>query len=229
MVIDLFRPNQNPVWSDPGCPTNIFSLEKIMKMSRSESGRIGALVTNELNKKLQEEKIDSYYTNPKLCDECGKAHAYKKRKNKFCSASCGASYTNRNRERTKNNKTTPCRNCGNITLNPAYCDLTCQSELRQKQKIEKVLMGSATQRAVKQYLISAHGEICMNKACAWDFAKSPIGVELEHIDGNSDNNVLENCTLLCPNCHSLTPTYKNRNKGNGRHYRRERYRLGKSY
>ena len=41
---------------------------------------------------------------------------------------------------------------------------------------------------------------------------SPIPLELEHIDGNSSNNLLDNLTLLCPNCHSLTPTYRGRNK-----------------
>jgi hypothetical protein len=29
--------------------------------------------------------------------------------------------------------------------------------------------------------------------------------------------------LICPNCHSLTSTFMNLNKGNGRRIRRERY------
>lgn len=40
-----------------------------------------------------------------------------------------------------------------------------------------------------------------------------ISFDLEHIDGNSSNNLLENLRILCPNCHSQTPTYKGRNKG----------------
>ena len=39
----------------------------------------------------------------------------------------------------------------------------------------------------------------------------------QHIDGNSKNNKEENLTLLCPNCHSLTKTYKGANRGNGRY------------
>ena len=54
-------------------------------------------------------------------------------------------------------------------------------------------------------------------------------LELEHKNGNSNDNSLENVCLVCPNCHSQTPTYKGRNKGNGRYMRRERYRDGKSY
>lgn len=40
-----------------------------------------------------------------------------------------------------------------------------------------------------------------------------IPLELEHIDGNRRNNFIENLTLLCPNCHALTPTYRGRNRG----------------
>ena len=39
-----------------------------------------------------------------------------------------------------------------------------------------------------------------------------IPLELDHIDGNHQNNALKNVRLLCPNCHSLTPTFRGRNK-----------------
>jgi hypothetical protein len=39
----------------------------------------------------------------------------------------------------------------------------------------------------------------------------PIPLELHHIDGDSDNNALENLILLCPNCHALTDTYRGKN------------------
>lgn len=45
-----------------------------------------------------------------------------------------------------------------------------------------------------------------------DWLGNPIPLELEHIDGNSSNNKLENLELLCPNCHSLTDTYRGKNK-----------------
>lgn len=42
-----------------------------------------------------------------------------------------------------------------------------------------------------------------------------LPLEVEHIDGDATNNSEENLTLLCPNCHSLTRTYRGANKGNG--------------
>lgn len=38
--------------------------------------------------------------------------------------------------------------------------------------------------------------------------EQPIPLELEHKDGNNKNNKIENLTLLCPNCHAQTPTYR---------------------
>jgi 5-methylcytosine-specific restriction endonuclease McrA len=39
-----------------------------------------------------------------------------------------------------------------------------------------------------------------------------IPLELEHKNGNSEDNQLENLELLCPNCHAFTETYRGRNK-----------------
>jgi hypothetical protein len=43
-----------------------------------------------------------------------------------------------------------------------------------------------------------------------------ITLELEHKDGNHFNNQRDNLECLCPNCHSLTPTWRGRNKGDKR-------------
>lgn len=39
----------------------------------------------------------------------------------------------------------------------------------------------------------------------------PIPLELHHIDGDKNNNTLENFQLLCPNCHAFTDSYRGKN------------------
>jgi 5-methylcytosine-specific restriction endonuclease McrA len=49
--------------------------------------------------------------------------------------------------------------------------------------------------------------------CGWN-EKAPgrkyTSCELDHIDGDRTNHRLENLRILCPNCHSLTLTYRYR-------------------
>lgn len=39
-----------------------------------------------------------------------------------------------------------------------------------------------------------------------------LPLELDHINGDRYDNRIENLRILCPNCHSLTPTYRARNR-----------------
>ena len=50
--------------------------------------------------------------------------------------------------------------------------------------------------------------------CGWSekTADGRIPVELDHINGISTDNRLNNLRILCPNCHSLKPTHRGRNK-----------------
>lgn len=41
---------------------------------------------------------------------------------------------------------------------------------------------------------------------------NPIPLELDHIDGNHQNNNIDNIRLLCPNCHAIMPTNSGKNK-----------------
>ena len=50
--------------------------------------------------------------------------------------------------------------------------------------------------------------------CGWSerSADGRIPLELDHINGISTDNRLENLRVLCPNCHSLKPTHRGRNR-----------------
>lgn len=54
-----------------------------------------------------------------------------------------------------------------------------------------------------------------------------IPVQLHHKNGDTSDNRLENLTILCPNCHSLTENYCGKNKANSR--RRSQFEQQKEY
>ncbi len=54
--------------------------------------------------------------------------------------------------------------------------------------------------------------------CGWaKMSGGYLPLELDHINGNRHDNRLENLRILCPNCHSLKPTYRGRNRRNLTH------------
>jgi Zn finger protein HypA/HybF involved in hydrogenase expression len=123
-----------------------------------------------------------------------------------------------------------CRNCGK-SIHPhyssfgIYCCLTCQIEYQTKLKIDNWLSGKINpyntngllRPWARRYVFKINSNKCSQ--CGWAETNKYTGripLEIDHIDGNFKNNSLENIRLLCPNCHSLTSTFKNSNKGHGR-------------
>ena len=171
---------------------------------------------------------------------------------KFCSKSCSVSFNNKKRtteikqkiSNTLKNKIEKenkpiCLMCEKQvkTIKNVYCSNKCQNEDRYinyikdwKNNIVDGKKGDTVSKYIRRYLFEKYDSKC--EKCGWSFINEFTGnipLEVEHIDGNSENNKEENLTLLCPNCHSLTKTYKGANRGNGRYNRRQRYKDGKSF
>lgn len=63
-------------------------------------------------------------------------------------------------------------------------------------------------RLIKEELLVNECNRCKIK----EWQDEPLSLHLDHIDGDNTNNQISNLRLLCPNCHSQTPTYCGRNK-----------------
>jgi len=116
---------------------------------------------------------------------------------------------------------TECLCCGKVEekFNTAgkYCSNACQQTHQSLIKYEtwKRGEGSIGKGSLKRNLKREFGDNC--SVCRIDsWMDRPINLEIDHIDGDPFNNVPENLRLICPNCHSQTPSFKGRNKGNGR-------------
>ena len=119
-----------------------------------------------------------------------------------------------------------CLHCNNEWSRPEkqYCNNQCQALHKRYILIDQwkkgLLVGHTGCRVknfIRFYLYEKHNDSCCK--CGWN-KKHPVTdsvpLEVHHIDGNAFNNSENNLELLCPNCHSLTPTHRNLNKGKGR-------------
>ena len=63
-------------------------------------------------------------------------------------------------------------------------------------------------RLIREKLKEARCECCGIEK--WNGKPAPL--ELDHINGNHEDNRFENLQILCPNCHAQTSTYRGRNR-----------------
>lgn len=141
----------------------------------------------------------------------------------YCSRKCA-------RSRTGSRKKKPsltCEWCAVIITGKGtrFCTQNCAVKFARWMMI---FDGSASAQTLKKGHIDIYGVKC-SICLSTDWFGKPIPVILDHVNGHADDNTWENTRLVCPNCDTFLPTFKGRNKGNGRHKRRQRYAEGKSY
>jgi nitrate reductase cytochrome c-type subunit len=130
-----------------------------------------------------------------------------------------------------------CANCGADLVRrhqAKFCSNKCQFLYQHKNWIKEWKEGKIngnigiTARNISKHLKNYLGEKFGNRCfeCEWNKKHPVTGVvplEIDHVDGNAENNSESNLRLLCPNCHALTPFYKNLNRGKGRKWRMDKY------
>ncbi|MFI5275385.1 MAG: HNH endonuclease signature motif containing protein [Candidatus Saccharimonadales bacterium] len=82
--------------------------------------------------------------------------------------------------------------------------------------IDQLLVANGTMQSysLKKRLFMAGLKTPLCEMCGWaqQAQDGRIPVELDHINGDRYDNRLENLRILCPNCHSLQPTHRGKNK-----------------
>jgi hypothetical protein len=218
----------------------MFKCNKCNQDFKSNSGLVA-----HLKKRVSCDTPDKKCINP----NCNNKAKYP---NKFCSQKCAGIVNSPGRKHSEEtrkkisitqggtgvliNYKKQCLNCGK-SIPKKFCNNTCKSEYILNNLIKDWLDGKINGNSkgghasyVKKYLLKKYNNKCSK--CGWGeiniFSKS-IPLEVEHMDGNPYNNNPNNVDLLCPNCHSLTKTYRGGNKGNGRREYLKKYYIKDSH
>jgi Zn finger protein HypA/HybF involved in hydrogenase expression len=162
-----------------------------------------------------------------ICLNCNKETL----NNKFCSRSCATTVNNTvapKRAVAKHAKT-KCLGCDVIVDDRKYCSIACQMQLRSQSVIQYWLNNqekcTKLSKAIRNFLIKESSMKCSE--CGWGQINphtKTLPLEIDHIDGNAENNLKANLRVLCPNCHSMTSTYKGANKTGNREFRKKYYK-----
>ena len=104
-----------------------------------------------------------------------------------------------------------CAECEKVIgKNRKFCGTICQHENTWRTKfLPRVLAGQCNHDnpALKTYLKRAGKHYCAECGLTSEWNGKPLSLQLDHIDGDSDNNFPSNLRFLCPNCHTQTPTH----------------------
>ena len=91
-------------------------------------------------------------------------------------------------------------------------------EKNKKKALEKYESGKykhLSNASIKKILLTSGKKYVCDECGISEWNGQKLSLHLEHIDGDSFNNKIENLKFLCPNCHSVTETYCGRNKNTG--------------
>ena len=97
-----------------------------------------------------------------------------------------------------------------------YCNNTCQAEYEYANKYVPLIESGQCNdgsKPLRRYVLERDNHTCVECGIS-EWNSKPITLQVDHIDGDSDNNYPINLRTLCPNCHSQTETFGNAGKGN---------------
>jgi hypothetical protein len=102
-----------------------------------------------------------------------------------------------------------------------FCSNVCQGNFIRAQWFETnkaaFYNGKLTsRRSIKKFIGLRDGNNCAICHQQPVHNTKPLIMVLDHIDGKATNCSPSNFRLVCPNCESQLPTFRGRNRGNGR-------------
>jgi hypothetical protein len=140
------------------------------------------------------------------CKKCDKEHDGSFGSGKFCSRACANS---RVRSEETKNKISEGILKSEWWLSCSYSHNSAPEKIEKQKQTwkQKRDYESAHIFTIKKWIKEERGNKCEECGVTeWNGKRLPM--EVDHIDGDTNNNDIKNLKVLCPNCHSQTPTWR---------------------
>lgn len=158
-----------------------------------------------------------------ICEKCGKEHNGNYGSGRFCSLKCSKSFsTSLNRQEISAKLSGKVKTGGkNFSSEADNRRRKYSKEDREKSRV------AFAEKKYNEYLNTSFDDLSLKLkkrrvieeqggVCLWcgnnHWLSQTLVLELDHIDGNNTNHNRNNLRALCPNCHSLTPTFRKSRK-----------------
>lgn len=159
-----------------------------------------------------------------ICENCNKDHDGLYGSGRFCSSICARGFSTKNKREEINQRVSEKLKgrqsaSGGCPFKKGFDKrrkiFTIEDRKKAKNKKSENLQRKINfgkfedfSEAIKRRIILEE----QNNSCLWcgisDWNGKPISFELDHINGNNKDNSKLNLRILCPNCHSQTPTFR---------------------
>lgn len=90
----------------------------------------------------------------------------------------------------------------------------CANNTHRKRSIpledilnNKIQKPYSSAKLLKRLIKAGYKQYCCEQCGIKEWNNKPIVLQLEHKDGDHNNNTIDNLQILCPNCHSQTATF----------------------
>jgi Zn finger protein HypA/HybF involved in hydrogenase expression len=155
-----------------------------------------------------------------FCENCQQEHSGSYATGRFCSAKCARGFSTKyNREETNRKVSETLKlkiQTGKIAIGDILARQRLASEASQTyyDNLRKTRNFDDQCFATKRKIVIDEQQGECDECGLSKWIGKTIILEIDHCDGDNNNNTRNNLRGLCPNCHSLTETWRGRNKKN---------------